>query len=244
MLYSPLQEFGILLQRFASVTIATLVLSTTTCSVFSIPFFNPLYRMDETLKKGVTTVCTSLTSILIFATGLVAVNWWVRYICSSTLFEICGNDRLVYIDNYESIFHGVANTYSPTYGYIWIPLEYCFFVELVYYIYHRLMHTRRWYRYSHYYHHMNLIVYPADILHADILDTTLTILCLYMPVFWVRGITSGMFSFLQTALITYSFLQHSDRFVKIHTIHHRRFAYNYCFCLPIFDWLLGTLSYD
>ena len=116
---------------------------------------------------------------------------------------------------------------------------YLVFVELLYYSYHRLIHTRYFYKIIHSYHHTKINTYPIDFLNSGAIDFYMYIACLHLPTFIIPMNISeyliGIYFFT-----TVGFITHTDIITISHTSHHRNMLYNYCLLFPIFDKCFNT----
>jgi len=121
-------------------------------------------------------------------------------------------------------------------------LKYSVVTEFVYYIYHRVIHRKYYYKDIHSMHHESIIVYPFDTFYMTRIDSFFLILALGAPFFFVRMNFFENF----TSLYIYStaaYLEHSTIYFTHHTKHHRLLFCNYCIVNPIFDLLVGTYKY-
>ena len=117
---------------------------------------------------------------------------------------------------------------------------YSFFIELLYYVYHRGVHSHPViYKYIHKKHHVNHDVYPFDTFHLTTFDSMGLIISLGLPLAFLRVSYFELSSVLYIYL-TSSYLSHSKLFYDHHHIHHTLIHYNYCIFLPIFDVLCET----
>jgi sterol desaturase/sphingolipid hydroxylase (fatty acid hydroxylase superfamily) len=117
--------------------------------------------------------------------------------------------------------------------------SYLFFVELSYYIYHRLVHTRFFYKMIHSYHHTNINTYPIDFLYANMIDFYMYMVCLHIPTF-ILPMNISEYLFGIYFFTTMGFISHSDILITSHNIHHRYMVYNYGLVFPIFDKVFNT----
>lgn len=111
--------------------------------------------------------------------------------------------------------------------------------ELIYYIWHRILHLKLLYKYFHAHHHVNYIVYPMDFLDLDYIDNLGLVVGINLPVFWTP-LNPHEYFMWYFAILFSGFLLHSNRFNDHHVLHHRHFHCNYSFLLPVFDILFGT----
>jgi len=137
-----------------------------------------------------------------------------------------------------SVFGRLFARFSPGSS-IFHIINYVFCIEMLYYAYHRLIHTRWLYKPFHSLHHRNVIVYPIDTFYFDIVDVTAYTLCICYPLQWIHV------SYWEHVVVLYlyimaSYLSHSNIFFTHHALHHRRFDCNFCILFPIFDVIYGT----
>ena len=119
-------------------------------------------------------------------------------------------------------------------------IHFIFYLELLAYIYHRISHEIPYlYKNSHAIHHRNVKIYPVDFLEFDWIDNIAQTLYINLPLVIVH-MNINDYAMIYYIYATGAFLIHSDIFTKEHIIHHRKFKYNYCLLLPIFDHLFGT----
>lgn len=113
-------------------------------------------------------------------------------------------------------------------------------IELLYYVYHRGVHSYPYlYQLIHKKHHANHDVYPFDTFYLTTFDSIGLIMSLGLP---LTFLPVSYFE-LNTVLYIYltsSYLAHSKLFYDHHHIHHSLIEYNYCIFLPIFDILFNT----
>lgn len=118
-------------------------------------------------------------------------------------------------------------------------LRYSVIVELFYYIYHRLAHTKLYYKAIHSMHHTNIEVYPFDTFYMTRLDALFLISSLSVPLFFMRMNYFEHF-FIVYIYGTAAYLEHSNILFTHHKTHHKLLFCNYCIVNPIFDILVGT----
>ena len=116
---------------------------------------------------------------------------------------------------------------------------YALFVELFYYIYHRIVHLQYFYKNIHAKHHENINIYPLDSLYFDMLDIGMYIFCLHLPLVFVK---MSLFEYCLGLYfyITMGFFSHSTFIYDHHTIHHKLFKCNFCLVFPLFDVVFDT----
>lgn len=117
--------------------------------------------------------------------------------------------------------------------------EYSLWIELFYYIYHRVIHTSKIYKWVHAKHHENRVVYPIDTVYISAVDSIGLMFTLVAPM-WFVHVDMCEYGTIVYIYLTGAFLSHSDIIVDHHSIHHREFKCNYCFLFPVFDILCGT----
>lgn len=132
---------------------------------------------------------------------------------------------------------------QTTFGYIDLfnCIQYILWIELLFYGYHRLSHTRFLYKISHSYHHTNIKVVPIDAFDIDIGDSVALLFFVNVPLYFVR-LNYYEYAFLHYLYTFGSIITHSEMIVSYHSTHHRLLRYNYCFLIPIYDYLFGTLK--
>jgi sterol desaturase/sphingolipid hydroxylase (fatty acid hydroxylase superfamily) len=82
-----------------------------------------------------------------------------------------------------------------------------------------------------------------DFLEFDWMDNIAQTLYINLPLVIVP-MNINDYAMIYYIYATGAFLIHSDIFTKEHIIHHRKFKYNYCLLLPIFDHIFGTYYHD
>jgi sterol desaturase/sphingolipid hydroxylase (fatty acid hydroxylase superfamily) len=180
------------------------------CKFYSYPFINPDYTFDKIYNR----TKTMSTNLLIISTETVFLTTHILY------------PRLHHSSH--SLIHSTANI-----------LLYVFYVELLYYLYHRWIHKNALYKYIHADHHTSTNVYPFDTFYINLYDYQFLILSLGLPLMIVKV---NMIEHILTLYyyLTYSYLTHSKLLCDHHHIHHKKFVCNYCLSVPIFDILFGT----
>lgn len=118
-------------------------------------------------------------------------------------------------------------------------LKYSVIAEFVYYIYHRIVHTKDYYRAIHSMHHQNIDVYPIDTFYMTRTDSLFLIASLGTP-FLVLNMNYFESIVSLYIYITAAYLEHSNFFIMHHAKHHKILFCNFCIMNPIFDLLIGT----
>ena len=116
---------------------------------------------------------------------------------------------------------------------------YAFFVELLYYGYHRCVHKQPFYKLIHSIHHKSINTYPIDFLNSSIIDSIFYMMCLHIPTY-IIPMNIGEYFIGVYFFTTMGFITHSDILSTTHVIHHRSIACNYCIFFPIFDYYFNT----
>lgn len=181
-----------------------------TCKFYNYPFINPEYTVEKIYKRSKTMV----TNLFIITSETVLLTTYILY------------PRLD--QQPHSLIHSVENIFL-----------YVLCVELFYYTYHIWIHKNPLYKYIHADHHLSLDVYPFDTFYINLYDYQFLILSLGLPLMIVKV---NMFEHILTLYyyLTYSYLTHSKILGEHHHIHHKKFVYNFCLLIPIFDILFGT----
>lgn len=163
-------------------------------------------------------------------------------------FNIINNVGKYVVLNYNIIYFGFSRHFLheeslDIHVRIFQNIQFLFYLELLAYIYHRLSHEIPYlYKNSHYIHHRNIEVYPVDFLEFDWIDNIAQTLYINLPLVIVP-MNMNDYAIIYYLYATGAFLIHSDIFTKEHVIHHRKFKYNYCLLIPIFDHLFFTYYY-
>jgi sterol desaturase/sphingolipid hydroxylase (fatty acid hydroxylase superfamily) len=118
-------------------------------------------------------------------------------------------------------------------------LKYSVLAELIYYFYHRFIHTKGYYKSIHSMHHENIEVYPIDTFYMTKLDSFFLIASLGTPILILK------MNYFETTMalyiyITAAYLEHSNFFLLHHAKHHRLMFCNFCILNPIIDIMLCT----
>jgi len=145
-------------------------------------------------------------------------------------------------------YHIIYEFYSKYYLYIqpisflqrlFNILYFICILEFIAYFYHRLSHSKYLYKYTHYDHHKNIIVYPIDFLEFDYLDNIAQTLYINLPLYFIP------MNYYDYLLVYYiysvgAFLIHSNLITEYHVLHHKYFKCNYGILLPVYDILFNT----
>lgn len=209
------------------ILISSTLTSLLICKLSNKPFINPLFSNEMVIHK--------INNAFGVAT-MVIINYNIIYFSLSQYYLHNDNDNNNENNNEndnEKILHRIK-----TIG------QFLFMLEFIAYWYHLLSHKISFiYKNSHKIHHMNIEVYPLDLLEIDYLDNIAQTLYINLPLYFVP-MNINDYRLIYYIYATGAFLVHSDIFTKDHTIHHRLFKYNYGFLIPIFDILFGTYKSD
>jgi sterol desaturase/sphingolipid hydroxylase (fatty acid hydroxylase superfamily) len=137
------------------------------------------------------------------------------------------------------------NIHTESFHFVYSPLRFLFYIlwiEGVFYAIHRLLHTQPFYTWIHKKHHENYDIYPADAFHLSPIETTLIVLNQNLP-FFIVSFTFQEYLLIQCLYFTVEYLSHTNVFFEHHAIHHRYYKWNYCVCIPIFDWIFQTYKH-
>jgi sterol desaturase/sphingolipid hydroxylase (fatty acid hydroxylase superfamily) len=117
---------------------------------------------------------------------------------------------------------------------------YSLIAEMSYYVYHRAIHHKYFYKQIHSKHHENVVVYPLDSLYFTSTDIIFYISCLHTPLLFLR---MDWFEYFIAVYfyVTMGFLSHSSICYNHHVLHHKLFKCNYCLVFPYFDIAFQTL---
>jgi sterol desaturase/sphingolipid hydroxylase (fatty acid hydroxylase superfamily) len=198
----------------AKITIGTFFASTATayfiCWFYKVPFFNP----NQNRYQFYTNLQQVLTTSTIVLSQAVLVN-------SFMVENVITNEP-------HTLQQNVINMAS-----------YSVMTEFLYYIYHRIIHTKYFYKTIHSLHHQNIEVYPFDTFFMTKVDAVFLILSLSVPLFMLH---MNLVEHVVCIYIygTAAYLEHSNILVTHHTIHHKLLFCNFCILNPIFDILIGT----
>lgn len=200
------------------------------CKLCNYPFANP--SKDSQLQLS--TKVTSFSKV----GACIIMNYNIIYFTLSQYY-LHNNDSIIDVTNNSStdltsiFIHNLVNR-------IWSVMQFVFIVEFIAYWYHRFSHEITLiYKNSHRQHHVNINVYPIDFLEIDYIDNVAQTLYMNLPLYIVpMNITD--YAIIYYIYVTSAFLVHSNVLTTHHTIHHRRFKYNYSLLLPIFDVAFNT----
>lgn len=140
-------------------------------------------------------------------------------------------------------------------------LAHVFIVEPVYYVYHRLLHTRYLYKHHHILHHLSVVTRPVTSYTFTFLERLSYTFLFSVPVLvlnFTMGISLGalftyyaLFDVLNSmGHLNFEFFPYwyQKSFLKwvlytpsFHRQHHKRYIKNYCLFMPIFDKIFGTV---
>jgi len=189
---------------------ASTLTTVTICYYYKVPFFNPNHNTYQ-FHQSLRQVIPSVISVLTQA--IIVTSFLVG----------------TFIDNKpHTVIQNLDNV-----------LRYSIIAEFIYYIYHRIMHTKEYYKMIHSMHHENVEVYPFDTFYMTKLDSLFLIGSLGAPILILR------MNYFENILalyiyITAAYLEHSNMFLMHHAKHHKLMFCNFCILNPIFDVLVGT----
>ena len=132
----------------------------------------------------------------------------------------------------DTVWHGLSQTATNL-------CMYSVIVELAYYAYHRIIHTKAYYKTVHAAHHENVDVYPFDTFYIDRIDAVFLIGSLSSPMLFLKLNYVELFLMLWI-YGTFAYMAHSTLFFSHHAIHHKLMFWNYCILNPMFDILCRT----
>jgi len=180
------------------------------CKSYNIPFINPNQNRYQLYTNLVNVVPTTLGVIM---QSIIIYSFLVN--------QFIENKPHTYLQNIEHI------------------VKYSILAEFIYYIYHRIIHTKDYYKNVHSLHHENVEIYPFDTFYMTKTDSFFLILSLGAPTILLR---MNYFESIVSLYIyiTATYLEHSNFVLLHHAKHHKLFFYNFCILNPIFDILLGT----
>ena len=198
----------------AKLILGTFTASTITtvglCYFYKVPFFNPNHNTYQ-FRENFRRV---IPSTLFFLSQAIVVNSFLveTFVTSSR----------------HTVFQNIDNI-----------LRYSVIAEFIYYIYHRTIHTKDYYKAIHSLHHENIDVYPFDTFHMTKVDSLFLISSLGAPILILR---MNYFENIVALYIyiTAAYLEHSNIYLIHHAKHHRLLFCNFCIMNPIFDLLMGT----
>jgi len=180
------------------------------CYSYNVPFFNPTHNTYQ-FHENMRRVIPSVLNVLAQA---IFINSFLV--------------RIFIEDKPHTMFQNAENV-----------LKYSIIAEFIYYIYHRYMHTKEYYKMIHSMHHENIDVYPFDTFYMTKLDSLFLIGSLGTPFLFLQ-----MNYFENVAAlyiyITAAYFEHSNIVLMHHAKHHKLMFCNFCILNPIFDLLVGT----
>jgi sterol desaturase/sphingolipid hydroxylase (fatty acid hydroxylase superfamily) len=200
----------------AKITIGTFFASTFSayfiCWFYKVPFFNP----NQNRYQFYSNLHQVLTTSTIVLSQAVLVN-------SFMVENVITNEP-------HTLQQNVINMVS-----------YSVMTEFLYYIYHRIIHTKRFYKSIHSIHHQNINVYPFDTFFMTTTDSLFLVSCMGVPILFLRmNYFENIFSLY--IYITAAYIEHSNLLFTHHSRHHKLIFCNYCILNPIFDLIVGTYS--
>jgi sterol desaturase/sphingolipid hydroxylase (fatty acid hydroxylase superfamily) len=180
------------------------------CNTYNVPFFNPNHNTYQ-FRESIQRVIPSVLSVLAQAIFI-----------SSIFISSCIENKT------HTIFQNMENI-----------LKYSVIAEFIYYIYHRIMHSKEYYKLIHSRHHENIDVYPFDTFYMTKLDSLFLISSLSSPFLVLR------MNYFENIIALYiymtaAYLEHSNIVLMHHAKHHKLMFCNFCILNPIFDLLIGT----
>jgi len=177
------------------------------CFYNDIPFFNPSYSRYRTINR-----IEKLTKILF------------RILANYTFIYSVFLNRQIDIRS-----HSIDKTICNIAAYSMIA-------ELVYYIYNKTIHMKRFYKEHHSIHHENIEVFPSDAFYVTETDGLLLLGTLSSPILFL-DLTHYEFAFCLYFYLTATYISHSS---TNHSIHHKLLFYNFCLLNPIYDIICRT----
>lgn len=180
------------------------------CLYNGVPFFNPEQNRYQFIQQ---LQKTGKTSSIVLGQSVVAFSLFSNYLID--------NSNHYVIDSFKNL------------------ALYSVITEFFYYTYHRIVHTKSYYKQGHSLHHQNVVVFPADTFYQDTNDAFFLVFSLAAPSLFLR------MNYTELAIILYiygtgAYLAHSNNFFNHHDIHHRLMFCNYCILNPVFDILFRT----
>jgi len=197
----------------AKIILGTVSASTVTtlliCYKYNVPFFNPNHNTYQ-FRYNLRKVVPSMLSVM--AQAILVNSFLIKFI--------------------ENKPHTVIQTLDNI-------LKYSIIAEFIYYVYHRFIHTKGYYKYIHSMHHENVEVYPFDTFYMTKIDSAFLIASLGVPLLILR------MNYFENVValyiyITAAYLEHSNLFLMHHAKHHKLMFCNFCILNPTFDLLIGT----
>ena len=174
--------------------------------------------------------------------------WWF-------LFESTG----IVIFTWVGLF---SFTYSTGFGFVIFLLSHVLIVELLYYWYHRLLHTKWLYKNHHYRHHSSVIPQPLTSITFTAIERMS-----YGVLFAIPPLVASYFGVLSFAglfiyALVFDFINHMGHFnfeifpkwylktplkwllytPSYHSQHHTKFTTNFALFMPIYDLLFNTVE--
>jgi sterol desaturase/sphingolipid hydroxylase (fatty acid hydroxylase superfamily) len=199
----------------SKVVLGTFSASTATtyliCTIFNIPFFNPKHnRYQFYYNLKQVSISTAIALTQSVLISSIFVNRWIK-------------------NEPHTIFQSIDNI-----------IRYSIIAEFIYYIYHRTIHTREYYKKVHAMHHENVDVYPFDTFYMTKMDSLFLVGSLGAPIVFLN-LNYYELVFTLYVYITAAYFEHSNIFfIDHHAIHHKLIFCNYCILNPMFDILFGT----
>lgn len=153
-----------------------------------------------------------------------------------TIFPVFSTTTLInvyFMDRFDTNKHNLLQTLLNC-------AAYSIIAEMSYYVYHRAIHHKYFYKQIHSKHHENVVVYPLDSLYFTSTDIIFYISCLHSPLLFLK---MDWFEYFIAVYfyVTMGFLSHSTICYNHHVLHHKLFKCNYCLVFPFFDILFQTL---
>jgi len=181
------------------------------CKKFNIPFFNPKHnRYQFYYNLKQVSISTAIALTQSVLISSIFVNRWIK-------------------NEPHTIFQSIDNI-----------IRYSIIAEFIYYIYHRTIHTREYYKKVHSMHHENVDVYPFDTFYMTKMDSLFLVGSLGAPIVFLN-LNYYELVFTLYVYITAAYFEHSNIFfIDHHAIHHKLIFCNYCILNPMFDILFGT----
>jgi sterol desaturase/sphingolipid hydroxylase (fatty acid hydroxylase superfamily) len=180
------------------------------CKYYNVPFSNPNHNRYQFIEQ-----CqkTAITSSAVLGQSIIA-----HALLKNLLLD--------------NVWHDISQTTTNF-------CMYSIIAELAYYIYHRLIHTKYYYKYVHSAHHENVDVYPFDTFYIEKIDAAFLVGSLSSPMLFIRMNSFELFIMIWI-YGTFAYLAHSTHFFQHHAIHHKLLFWNYCILNPMFDILCRT----
>jgi len=147
---------------------------------------------------------------------------------------------LYYYININALYYIFRKQILETNDFKIVPMiSYTFCFEGIFYIWHRISHIPGLYKILHAHHHVNYHIEPMDFIDVNYIDSLGFHFCMHIPlgVIPLHSLEYLTWYFIMT---TSGFLLHSDLLGDHHILHHKYFHSNFCFLIPIFDYVFGT----